>query len=135
MTKSSGNTKSWKLPYIKGEKELANKVTSINRKLISAKIHVAYTVKKTSSLFHNKDKIPPNLSSNSVYKYTCLHCQNCYIGEPQWYLVTGAKEHIKGRSVPSEVNHHIYHAHEEDFTIVCRTKHVSGRKYCVERVK
>ena len=54
---------------------------------------VIFTNNKISTFFQFKDRIPLELLSNVVYKYTCPHCSEAYVGETSRHLKTRIAEH------------------------------------------
>ena len=115
----------WRLPYIKDkEQETLRAVRTINRILPDHfKLNVVFQTAKTASIFPNKDKVSPCLSSNVVYKFTCRQCYCCYVGETRRHLVTRINEHLNGRPQDTEITKHRHVASNDDFAIVFRTKH------------
>ena len=89
-----------------------NDVFSINKILSDinhpVKLSVVYSTLKTVNFSLNKDAIPAELASNSVYTYTCQQFNTCYIGEPSHHFVTHINEHLRGRPIPSEVSLHTH---------------------------
>ena len=49
---------------------------------------------RLSSLFSYKDKVPGNLSSGVIYKFTCGTCNGTYIGKTKRHLKTRYCEHL-----------------------------------------
>ena len=84
------------------------------------KIIVAYTKRKTSQLFRNKDVIPNEIKSNVLYRYNCGQCDCCYIGKTFRHFDTRTGEHIKGQPTPTEVTLHDHNPTYEDFSIIGR---------------
>ena len=46
-------------------------------------------------MFGVKDPISKGLRSLVVYKFTCLSCGVCYVGETSWHFATKINEHLK----------------------------------------
>ena len=46
-------------------------------------------------MFNLKDPIPKSLKSFAVYKFVCLGCNTCYIGETTHHLPKRIKEHLE----------------------------------------
>ena len=85
------------------------------------KVNVAYSTKKTSSFFPNKDKISKGVQSNVVYKFTCDQCNDhVYVGETIRHFSTRVQEHIRGQP-PSDVSLYQHVAQQRQFSIVLRT--------------
>jgi len=103
------------------EKEIKKTSHSINKILKNTKIQMAFSTNKTQHMFPNKDKIQPSECSSLVYKFTCEHCQACYIGESRRQLQRRIKEHLKGQPI-SEISIHQHPTSETNFEIISRTK-------------
>ena len=112
----------WKLPYVKAaEKEIKKTTHSLNKIFKNVKIQIAFSTYKTQHMFPNKDKIQPNEYSSLVYKFTCEHCQACYIGETRRQLQRRIKEHLKGQPI-SEISIHEHPTSASNFEVITRTK-------------
>lgn len=128
----------WRFPYVQGkDKFLREKIHQLNRNLPeNLAINPVFQVNKTSMFFHNKDRIPRDLKSNCVYKYTCGDCNKVYIGETSRHLITRAKEHIKGYPVPTEITTHCHDTHENNFSVIAVTKwHRILETICLKETK
>ena len=79
--------------------------------------------------FPFKDRIPKNVCSHVVFKYSCSGCQACYIGKTSRHLLIRSREHLgigkKGQPIktsPSAISEHIkqtgHCANLENFTIL-----------------
>ena len=55
-----------------------------------------------------------------MYKYTCEHCSQCYIGETRRHIHTRIKEHLAGRP-PSEISMHVHPPDSSHFSILMHT--------------
>ena len=84
---------------------------------------IAHTTKKTSSYFMNKDKIPVDLQSNVVYKFTCDQCDHIYIGETTRHFTSRQKEHLSGKPEPSVISLHDHQPKQENFQLLFRTSY------------
>ena len=82
----------YKLPYIghfcKTTKQKLKKVKDLSLKNF-------FTPFKVGDLFNIKDAISKLLKSFVVYKFVCLGCNACYIGETTCDLSTRIKEHLE----------------------------------------
>ena len=115
----------WSFPFIaEAENNLRSHIKDINKILpATLKIRPVFTTKKTGNFFLNKDKVPADLKSNVVYKYTCEHCGKCYIGSSIRHFVTRQNEHLRGRPVPSEISLHNHPLDKKNFKILAQTKY------------
>ena len=57
-------------------------------------VHLFNFQRKHSNFFHFKDRLPFNLVSGVVYKYTCGRCNSTYYGEMDGHLKVRSGEHI-----------------------------------------
>ena len=84
------------LPYL-GNLSLAIRThlqNSINKNLPFCKIKVIFkSTTRLSKCFRFKDKVPFNLHSNVVYKFSCGKCNATYYGETCRHLNIRAGEH------------------------------------------
>ena len=84
------------LPYL-GNLSLALRTrlqNSINKNLPFCKIKVIFkSTTRLSNFFCFKDKVPFNLCSNVVYKFSCGRCSATYYGETCRHLNVGVGEH------------------------------------------
>ena len=70
------------------------KLTYLLKKELLLDLHCVFTSFKVGMYFSLKDVTPLSLSSNVVYKFTCLRDVNVsYIGKTKWHLVTRVREH------------------------------------------
>ena len=86
------------LPYI-GEISLQTKTKlrkSLKGLLNSCKLQIVFkSYRKLSSVFRFKDRLPFDLVSGVVYKYTCGRCNSTYYGETDRHLKDRSGEHIR----------------------------------------
>lgn len=125
-TQQDSNIVYWKLPYIDNLCATTNKLIKKMNTIVSPEcsIRVAYSTRKTSFAFPNKDKVPTQLRSNIVYKYVCDQCDgHTYIGESVRHMATRASEHIRGDPQPSEVTMHGHRKKLENFQVVISTQY------------
>ena len=67
---------------------------SINKNLPFCKIKVIFnSTARLSNFFRVKDKVPFDLPSNVVYKFSCGRCNATYYGETYWHLNIRVSEH------------------------------------------
>ena len=97
----------FKLPYI-GQYSVATKLKL--KKLITlycekVDARFIFTSFKVGQYFSNKDKIPQDLQSFVVYKFTCGCCGATYIGETTRHLSTRIKEHLETDTTSSVFKH------------------------------
>ena len=57
-------------------------------------VHLFNFQRKLSNFFHFKDRLPFDLVSGVVYKYTCGRCNSTYYGEMDGHLKVRSGEHI-----------------------------------------
>ena len=105
-TKSTNSMRYYKLPYVGSfstytQKRLMNVIKRYCKPEISIKL--VFTTFKIGFMFSFKDSIPFDLKSSVVYKFECVSCNACYIGETSRHLSTRIKEHLK-----SDKQSHIY---------------------------
>ena len=85
------------LPYL-GEISLQTRTKlrkSFKGLLNSRKLQIVFkSQRKLSNVFRFKDRLPFNLVSGVVYKYTCGRCKSTYYGETDRYLKVRSEEHI-----------------------------------------
>ena len=112
----------FKLPFVKDSekiiKDKLKKIEAIFHHSIS--IIPAFSSFKSSNFFKNKDKIPREIHSNVIYKFTCNQCKCWYIGESKRHFITRIREHISGRPTSSVITLHTHPANTENFTILHR---------------
>jgi len=115
----------WKNQFnAKSENLLKRTTQQINHLLPeNVKVRTTYQTLKTSSFFPNKDRVPSDLQSKIVYKYTCAECSALYIGESRRHCITRWEEHIKGGSNPSEIALHSHPPVLSQFEIIGKFKH------------
>ena len=67
---------------------------SINKNLLFCKIKVIFkSTTRINKFFCFKDKVPFNLCSNVVYRFSCGRCNATYYGETCWHLNIRVDEH------------------------------------------
>ena len=85
------------LPYL-GEISLRTRTKlrkSLKSLLNSCKIQIVFkSQRKLSNVFRFKDRLPSDLVSGVVYKYTCGRCNSTYYGETDRHLKVRSGEHI-----------------------------------------
>ena len=85
------------LPYL-GEISLQTKTKlkkSFKGLLNSCKLQIIFkSQRKLSNVFRFKDRLPFDLVSGVVYKYTCGRCNSTYYGETDRHLKVRPGEHI-----------------------------------------
>ena len=63
--------------------------------LNSCKLQIVFkSQRKLSNVFHFKDRLPSDLVSGVVYKYTCGRCSSTYYGEMDRHLKIRSGKHI-----------------------------------------
>ena len=68
---------------------------SFKRLLNSCKLQTVFkSQRKLSNVFRFKDRLPFNLVSGVVYKYTCGRCNSTYYGETDTHLKVRSVEYI-----------------------------------------
>ena len=89
--RSKPELRSWaRLPYVKGVSEAVSRV--LRKSKIGAAFYAPDTLRKR--LVHPKDKLPPNYSSNKVYKVECQEgCGKSYVGKTIRNVGERMKEH------------------------------------------
>ena len=97
----------FKLPYI-GQYSVATKLKL--KKLITqycekVEARFIFTSSKVGQYFSNKDKIPYELQSFVVYKFTCSCCGATYIGETTKHLPTRIAQHLETDTSSSVYKH------------------------------
>ena len=111
----------WKLPYVSTLlSRIKRNIRHINSALENSILRIALNTYKTQNMISNKDKIPFNELSSVVYKYTCEHCSQCYVGETRRHIFTRINEHVKGRPA-SEISLHVHIPNKDNFKILIRT--------------
>ena len=69
--------------------------TSLKSLLNSCKLQIVFkSQRKLSNVFRFKDRLPSDLVSGVVYKYTCGRCNSTYYGETDRHLKVSSGEHI-----------------------------------------
>ena len=85
------------LPYL-GEISLQTRTKlrkSLKGLLNYCKLQIVFkTQRKPSNVFRFKDRLPSDLVSGVVYKYTCGRCSSTYYGETDRHLKVRSAEHI-----------------------------------------
>ena len=85
------------LSYL-GEISLQNRTKlrkSLKGLLNSCKLQIVFkSQRKLSNVFRFKDRLPSDLVSGVVYKYTCGRCNSTYYGETDRHLKVRLGEHI-----------------------------------------
>ena len=85
------------LPYL-GEISLQTRTKlrkSLKGLLNSCKLQIVFkSQRKLSNVFRFKDRLPSDLVSGVVYKYTCGRCSSTYYGETDRHLKVRSREHI-----------------------------------------
>ena len=110
-------------PYVEqSQMMIANSLQRINKILKNCRLVAYFKTFKTQNYFKNKDKLSPNVSSSLVYKFECVQCSACYIGETRRHLQTRIKEHIRGHP-QSEIAKHEHIPSPKNFHILQRTPH------------
>ncbi|MEL7309844.1 MAG: hypothetical protein AAGK05_19730, partial [Pseudomonadota bacterium] len=102
--------------------EIKKGIHTINKIFKKVQLKIAFTTFKTQHMSKNKDTITSAESSSLVYKYSCEHCDACYVGETRRQLKRRTKEHLTGRP-PSEISMHVHPPSEQNFTILSKTKY------------
>ena len=101
----NGSTFFFKLPFI----DPFSRATKCRIKVISKKyckvldIRLVFTSYKLKNMFVVKDAVPHSLRSLVVYKFSCVGCGACYVGETTRHFSTRVREHLF-----SDRNSHIY---------------------------
>ena len=86
------------IPYIGSiSVKLNNKIRNLFKKYCKkdSSIKISFKTFKLKSYFSNKDVVPKNLCSCVVYKFVCVSCNACYIGETIRHFQTRINEHVK----------------------------------------
>ena len=109
---SCKNSNFFTLPYIGKYSDLTKfKINSLIKRLCTENLNfkITFTSFKIKQYFTSKDKIPFDLQSMLVYKFTCAGCGSSYIGETTRHIKTRIEEHIK-----RDKNSHIFkHIHKD----------------------
>ena len=115
-TPKSKETTYFKLPFVgKYSEQTKAKINNIIKRFCkeNVRLKIVFTSFKIKQYFSTKDRIPLNLKSMVVYKFSCAGCGSSYIGETTRHLSTRVDEHIK-----RDKNSHIF-------------KHLNGNESCV----
>ena len=106
---NSDNISYQKLPFIGTySKFVQNRIKLLcNQFCKNTNIKLVFTSQKISSFFSTKDKMPSDLRSNVVYKFTCACCNARYVGQTTRYFNVRVQEHLHKRSNPSSVFKHL----------------------------
>ena len=102
----SQGTNFFTLPYVgKFSEQTKFKLNNLIKRFCKEdlKIKVIFKSFKIKQYFTSKDKIPFDLRSMIVYKFTCAGCGSSYIGETTRHIKTRIEEHIK-----KDKNSHIF---------------------------
>ena len=93
----SDKTHFYKLPYIgKYSEQVQKKLSKICKQFCKdADLKIGFTSFKINNYFSTKDKTPYFLKSFLVYKFVCVRCNSCYIGETCRHFKTRIDEHVK----------------------------------------
>ena len=85
------------LPYL-GEMSLLTRtklIKSLKGLLNSCKLQIVFkSQRKLSNVFRFKDRLPSDLVSGVIYKYTCCRCNSTYYGETDRHFKVKSGEHI-----------------------------------------
>ena len=99
-----------KIPYVGSiSHDFNSKVSQLFYNHLRVPIFPVFTTFKVSNYFSLKSQTPKPLTSNVVYKFTCLCDTNLtYIGKTKRHLVTRSLEHlVLEHAEKSEVKEHI----------------------------
>ena len=93
----SDKTRFYKLPYTgKYSEEVQKKLPKICKQFCKdAHLKILFTSFKRNNYFSTKDKTLYFLKSFLVYKFVCVRCNSCFIGETCRRLKTRIHEHVK----------------------------------------
>ena len=87
----------WKVPYLSPDSNRNLKTdlqTLLNKFYPQLQINFIFSnTSNISKFFHYKDRVPSNVSSNVIYKYSCPECGDTYVGETSRHLCTRVAEH------------------------------------------
>ena len=85
-----------RIPYVGTlSHEFKSKITNLFHKELNIEIFPIFKTTKLSEFFSLKSQTPKALTSNVVYKFTCL-CDTSltYVGKTKRHLVVRAEEHV-----------------------------------------
>ena len=91
--------------------QLRRKISRLLRKAYPCvDFHVVFrSGRRIEHFFPFKDRIPKNVCSHVVYKYSCSGCQACYIGKTSRHLFFRSREHFgigkKGQPIKITFGH------------------------------
>ena len=116
ITKDSENTNCsyFKLPYIgKFSNHTKKKIKTLIKRFCKDNVNIklVFNSYKIKQYFSAKDKIPSDLKSNIVYKFTCARCNASYIGETCRHISTRMDEHFR-TDKKSHVYKHLHKNHQ-----------------------
>ena len=110
----------------------------IREQIPFCKINVVFSSKyKLGSFFNFKDKVPKNLKSLVLYKYTCSNCNITYIGKSTRHYQVRFSEHLgiskltnkpytfnskTATTVGEHINSHGHPADSDSFRIIGHAK-------------
>ena len=57
-------------------------------------IKLVFSTFKIKNLFNVKDPLPGGLRTRVVYKFSCVSCNVCYVGETSRHFSTRVNEHL-----------------------------------------
>ena len=109
----------FKLPYLgKFSEQIKRKLHKTVSKYCKdgLQIKIVFNSFKIKQYFCYKDRVPTDLKSNLVYKFSCQECGSCYIGETSRHFKTRIDNHLK-----SDKNSHIF-------------KHLNNNARCLNSV-
>ena len=75
----------------------------VNRYFNDLGIKLVFTTFKLRSLFSVKDPVPRELRARVIYKFSCVCCNACYIGETGRHFSTRVREYLS-----SDKSSHIF---------------------------
>ena len=107
-TEKSGIT--FSTPFVgEASQKFSKEVVSLIKTTFEIDVLPVFTSNKIGQYFSLKSKTPFSLSSNVVYKFSCLHDVDCsYIGQTKRHLMTRVNEHVVlSGSSKSEIKTHI----------------------------
>ena len=115
----------WKVPFLHDRHDaFKQRLFQLNSRLPDdVRIVPVYQTFKSVAMFPNKDPVPAQLASGIVYKFTCEHCKQCYIGETVRHFCVRIKEHLTGKPERTEVTSHHHPSEAHHFEIVSRSRH------------
>ena len=96
--KNTSDVYYFKLPYIGNlSHHIKNKLSKLCKEFCKENfnINLVFNSFKVKNYFSYKDRIPDDLKSFLVYKFTCAGCSSSYIGEYCRHFKTRIEDHIK----------------------------------------